>query len=142
MSNDTIMLFGAQAQATRPASEIIKSSIGFEKLDGVWYVTFSTIENRKGYGRQRIPVTEYEQVIAVLQSAVADGIQQENEELSCVDVVRQSLIEAEDGSIRFKTEGSKGKKPTLFTDADDFAGAVNMLASLSDAIEKKAKTLK
>ena len=91
MSNDTIMLFGAQAQATRPASEIIKSSIGFEKLDGVWYVTFSTIENRKGYGRQRIPVTEYEQVIAVLQSAVADGIQQENEELSCVDVVRQSL---------------------------------------------------
>ena len=142
MSNDTIMLFGAQAQATRPASEIIKSSIGFEKLDGVWYVTFSTIENRKGYGRQRIPVTEYEQVIAVLQSAVADGIQQENEELSCVDVVRQSLIEAEDGSIRFKTEGSKGKKPTLFTDADDFAGAVTMLANLKDAIEKKAKTLK
>ena len=142
MSNDTIMLFGAQAKTTRPASEIIKSSIGFEKLDGVWFVTFSTIENRKGYGRQRIPVTEYQEVISVLQSAVEEGIQQENEELSCVDVVRQSLIEAEDGSIRFKTEGSKGKKPTLFTDADDFAGAVKMLAGLTEAINNKAKTLK
>ena len=140
--SDTIMLFGAKAQKTRPASEIIKSSIGFEKLDGMWYVTFSTIENRKGYGRQRIPVAEYKEVISVLQNAASEGIQKEDEELSCVDVVRQSLIEAEDGSVRFKTEGSKGKKPTLFTNMDDFASAVDMLAGLTGAIAEKAKTLK
>ena len=140
--SDTIMLFGAKAQATRPASDIIKSSIGFEKIDGAWFVSFSTIENRKGYGKQRIPLAEYGDVIAVLQNAVANGIQQENEELTCIDVVRQSLLEAEDGSVRFKTEGSKGKKPTLFTSMDDFAGAVEMLAGLTDAIAQKAKTLK
>ena len=142
MSNDKVMLFGAQTQAARPASDIIKSTIGFEKLDGVWYVSFSTIENRKGYGRQRIPVSEYSAVISVLQDAVKNGIQQENEELSCVDVVRKSLIEAEDGSVRFKTEGSKGKKPTLFVNADDFSGAVEMLAGLTSAINNKAKSLK
>ena len=142
MSNDTIMLFGAKATATRPAKDIIKSSIGFEKIDGQWFVSFSTIENRKGYGKQRIPVAEYQDVIAVLQTAVENGIQREDEELTCIDVVRQSLLEAEDGSVRFKTEGSKGKKPTLFTSMDDFAGAVEMLAGLSEAIAQKAKTLK
>ena len=140
--NNKVLLFGAKAQTTRPASEIIKSTIGFEKIDDAWYVTFSTIENRKGYGRQRIPVAEYAQVIAVLQTAVADGIQREDEELACVDVVRKSLIEAEDGSVRFKTEGSKGKKPTLFTGMDDFASAVQMLGGLTDAIDNKAKSLK
>ena len=140
--NNKVLLFGAKAQTTRPASEIIKSTIGFEKLDGDWYVTFSTIENRKGYGRQRIPVQEYAQVISVLQNAVSNGIQREDEELACVDVVRKSLIEAEDGSVRFKTEGTKGKKPTLFTNMDDFASAVDMLGGLSEAIDKKAKSLK
>ena len=81
-------------------------------------------------------------MISVLQNAAKEGIQKEDEELSCVDVVRQSLIEAEDGSVRFKTEGSKGKKPTLFTDMDDFASAVDMLGGLSEAIDKKAKSLK
>ena len=136
------MLFGAKAQQTRPAKDIIKSSIGFEKIDGQWFVSFSTIENRKGYGKQRIPVAEYQEVVAVLQTAVENGIQREDEELTCIDVVRQSLLEAEDGSVRFKTEGSKGKKPTLFTSMDDFAGAVEMLAGLTDAIAQKAKTLK
>ena len=140
--SDTIMLFGAKAQQTRPAKDIIKSSIGFEKIDGQWFVSFSTIENRKGYGKQRIPVAEYQEVVAVLQTAVENGIQREDEELTCIDVVRQSLLEAEDGSVRFKTEGSKGKKPTLFTSMDDFAGAVEMLAGLTDAIAQKAKTLK
>ena len=136
------MLFGAKAQRQRPAKDIIRSSIGFEKIDDQWFVSFSTIENRKGYGKQRIPVAEYADVIAVLQEASQNGIQREDEELTCIDVVRQSLLEAEDGSVRFKTEGSKGKKPTLFTSMDDFAGAVEMLASLTDAIADKAKTLK
>ena len=37
--NNKVLLFGAKAQTTRPASEIIKSTIGFEKVDGDWYVS-------------------------------------------------------------------------------------------------------
>ena len=140
--SDTIMLFGSKEETSRPAKEIIKSSIGFEKIDGEWLIAFSTVENRKGYGKQRIPVSEFAEVVAVLQSAVTNGIHREDEELSCADTVRKSLIEAEDGSVRFKTEPTKGKKPTLFQNFDDFAGAVNMLASLQEMIESKAKSLK
>jgi len=142
MSNDTIMLFGSKAETTRPASAIIKETIGFEKVDGVWHVLFSTVENRKGYGKQRIPVSEYSEVISVLTDAVSEGIHKEDEVLSCAEVVRQSLIESEDGSVRFKTEGTKGKKPTLFSDMEDFASAVEVLASLQELIANKAKDLK
>jgi len=140
--SDTIMLFGNKQEQSRPANEIIKSSIGFEKIDGEWYIAFSTVENRKGYGKQRIPVSEFADVVSVLQDAVTNGIHREDEELACVDVVKQSLIQSEDGTVRFKTEPTKGKKPTLFQNFDDFAGAVNMLASLQEMIEKKAKSLK
>tara|TARA_B100001287_G_scaffold273168_1_gene276125 strand:+ start:1591 stop:2016 length:426 start_codon:yes stop_codon:yes gene_type:complete len=140
--SDTIMLFGNKQEQSRPANEIIKSSIGFEKIDGEWYIAFSTVENRKGYGKQRIPVSEFADVVSVLQDAVTNGIHREDEELACVDVVKQSLIQSEDGTVRFKTEPTKGKKPTLFQNFDDFTGAVSMLASLQEMIEKKAKSLK
>jgi hypothetical protein len=140
--SDIISLFGESQAQVRPAKDIIKSSIGFEKVDGEWYIAFSTIENRKGYGKQRIPVEEFGSVVEVLQDAVSNGIHKEDEELSCVDVVKQSLIQAEDGSVRFKTEPTKGKKPTLFQNMDDFAGAVSMLASLQEMIEKKSGSLK
>ena len=142
MSDKTIMLFGNKEQKTRPASEIIKGSIGFENVDNQWMVTFQTIENRKGYGRQRVPVADYPEFVAVLQDAATNGITREDEALSCVDVVRRSIIEAEDGSIRFKTEPQKGKKPTLFTSLEDFSAAVETLASVSELIAKKAKSLK
>ena len=140
--SDTIMLFGSKEETSRPAKEIIKSSIGFEKIDGDWLIAFSTVENRKGYGKQRIPVSEFAEVVAVLQDAVTNGIHREDEELACVDVVKQSLIQGEDGTVRFKTEPTKGKKPTLFQNFEDFSGAVSMLASLQEMIEKKAKSLK
>jgi len=44
--------------------------------------------------------------------------------------------------VRFKTEGSKGKKPTLFSDMEDFKGAVEVLASLQELIANKSKDLK
>ena len=142
MSNDTIMLFGSKQEQTRPAKDIIKSSIGFEKIDDTWYVLFSTVENRKGYGKQRVPVSEFADFVAVLQDAVSNGITKEDEVLSCTDVVRRSLVQAEDGSIRFKTEGTKGKKPTLFVNQDDFAAGVNMLASVAEMVQEKSKSLK
>jgi len=135
------MLFGSGEKSTRPATEIIKDTIGFEQIENVWYVTFSTIENRKGYGRQRIPVNEFAEVVAVLQDCANNGIHKEDEVLTCSQVVKNSIIQAEDGSVRFKTEGSKGKKPTLFTNMEDFSGAVEMLASVQTLVEKQAKKL-
>jgi hypothetical protein len=140
--SDTIMLFGSKAETTRPAKDIIKSTIGFEKIDGDWYVLFATVENRKGYGKQKVPVADFAEFVAVLQDAVDNGIHKEDEELSCAETVRKSIVESDDGSIRFKTESTKGKKPTLFSDMDDFTGAVQMLTSVQSAIESKAKTLK
>jgi hypothetical protein len=140
--SDIISLFGETNVKIRPAKDIIRSTIGFEKIDEQWFVSFSTIENRKGFGKQRVPVQEFAAFVQVLENAVTNGIHREDEELSCVDVVKQSLIEAEDGTVRFKTEPTKGKKPTLFQDTDDFAGAVSMLANLQSMIEKKAGGLK
>jgi hypothetical protein len=138
----SLLLFGDNSKTVKPASQIIKETIGFEKVDGIWYVIFSTVENRKGYGKQKVPVSEFSQFVSVLQDAVNNGIHKEDEVLSCAEVVRKSLIESEDGSIRFKTEGTKGKKPTLFSDVDDFAGGVEMLMSVQDLIEKQSENLK
>ena len=85
---------------------------------------------------------EFADFVAVLQDAVSNGITKEDEVLSCTDVVRRSLVQAEDGSIRFKTEGTKGKKPTLFSNSEDFKGGVQMLASVENMIIEKAKQLK
>ena len=137
----TIMLFGSEAKQSKPASDIIKETIGFEQVDNQWMVTFQTVQDRKGYGRQRIPVGDFAEVIAVLQDCANNGIHKEDEVLTCSQVVQKSIIQAEDGSVRFKTEGSKGKKPTLFTNMDDFKGAVEMLASVAPLVEKQAKKL-
>ena len=83
-------------------------------------IQFSTIENRKGYGKQYIPVSELEQVMAVLLEAKDNGIQSETEKKSTAQIVKESLVENEEGEIRFKSEETKGKKPTLFTSKDDF----------------------
>ena len=137
----SILLFGNNSKPVKPASQIIKETIGFEKIDNVWYVVFSTIQDRKGFGRQRVPVAEYTSFVNVLQGAVENGIHREDEELTCVDVVKKSLIAAEDGSIRFKTEPTKGKKPTLFTGMEDFSDGVQMLASVQELVKKQAEKL-
>lgn len=138
----SLLLFGNDTKTVKSASQIIKETIGFEKSDGVWYVVFSTVQDRKGYGKQKVPVSEFSEFVSVLQDCVNSGIHKEDEELSCVDTVKKSIIQAEDGSIRFKTESTKGKKPTLFSDMDDFARGVSMLSSITDAISERAKTLK
>ena len=138
----SLLLFGNDAKVVKTAAQIIKETIGFEKIDNIWYVTFSTIQDRKGYGRQRVPVSDFNDFVMVLQEAVQNGIHNETEDLSCIDVVKKSLVEAEDGSIRFKTEPTKGKKPTLFTNIDDFAGGVDMLASVQELIIKQSEKLK
>ena len=107
----SLLLFGDNNKPVKTASQIIRETIGFEKVNDVWHIVFSTIQDRKGYGRQRVPVQEvWCFLLKFLQNAVNNGIHREDEELSCPEVVRKSLIQSEDGSIRFKTESTKGKK--------------------------------
>jgi len=138
----SLLLFGDNNKPVKTASQIIRETIGFEKVNDVWHIVFSTIQDRKGYGRQRVPVQEFSAFVEVLQNAVNNGIHREDEELSCSEVVRKSLIQSEGGSIRFKTESTKGKKPTLFVNQDDFAAGVNMLASVAEMVQEKSKSLK
>ena len=137
----SIMLFEEASETSRPASEILRTSGGFEILNDELYFVFSTIENRKGYGRQKVPVSQLDSVIAVLQNAADNGITGESEPKSCADIVKGSLTVNDDGEVRFKSEGEKGKKPTLFRDMDDFVGFVTELSSLRDKIVTKASKI-
>ena len=141
MSND-IFLLDETETATRSASEIFKSTVGLTMHNGQLCVVFSTIENRKGYGKQFIPVSELEQVMAVLQDAKQNGILSEDEEFTTAETVKRSLIESEEGEIRFKTESSKGKKPTLLQSKEDFDGFVDTLSHYAPKIIAKAQSVK
>ena len=69
----TIRLFDAEQEVTiRPASEIFTSTVGFEWINQELYLVFSTTENRKGYGKQKVRVDELDSVMAVLSEASED----------------------------------------------------------------------
>ena len=140
--NDNVFLLNEEQSATRPASEIFKSTVGLTMHNDQLSVVFSTVENRKGYGKQYIPVSELEQVMAVLQEAKENGIVTEDEELSTAQTVKRSIIESENGEIRFKTESSKGKKPTLLANKKDFDGFVETLSAYAPKIIAKAESVK
>ena len=136
---DKIMLFDNETQVTvRPASEIFASSVGFEWVKGSLYLIFSTVENRKGYGKQKILIDELDEVIEVLQNASDNGIHQESAIPTAAEVVQRSLIESDSGEVRFKTESEKGKKPTVFQNMEDFSGFVSKLVQYQSAIHAKA----
>jgi len=142
MSNEILMMIDEKEQArTRPASQIFKSSVGLTMHNDQLCAVFSTIENRKGYGKQYVPVSELEATLAVLQEARDSGIINETEEKSTSQIVNESLIESEDGEVRFKTENSKGKKPTLCSDFEDFIGFVNAFEGYVPKIIAKANTV-
>ena len=140
--SDDIFLINGKDETQRTASQIFKSTVGLTKKDGQLVVVFSTTENRKGYGKQYIPVSELEPVLAVLQDAVKNGIEEEDEVLSTSQVVKRSLIQNEDGEIRFKTEQTKGKKPTLIPNEEQFSNFVDTLSEYSPKILAKVQALK
>jgi len=140
--SDDIFLINDKDETQRSASQIFKSTVGLTKKDGELVVVFSTTENRKGYGKQYIPVSELEPVLAVLQEAVKNGIEEEDEILSTSQVVKRSLIQNENGEIRFKTEQTKGKKPTLIPNEQQFEDFVNVLSDYSPKILAKVQALK
>jgi len=141
MSND-IFLINDIEERQRTASQIFKSTVGLTKKNGELVVVFSTTENRKGYGKQYIPVSELESVLAILQEAATKGIEEENEVLTTSQVVKRSLIQNEDGEIRFKTEQTKGKKPTLIPNEEQFADFVNTISQYTPKILAKVQALK
>ena len=140
--SDDIFLINDKDETQRSASQIFKSTVGLTKKDGELVVVFSTTENRKGYGKQYIPVSELEPVLAVLQDAVKNGIEEEDEVLSTSQVVKRSLIQNDDGEIRFKTEQTKGKKPTLIPNEQQFSELVDTIASYTPKIIAKVEALK
>ena len=137
-----IFLLNEEENTSRSASEVFKATVGLTMHNDELSVVFSTVENRKGYGKQYIPVSELEQVMAVLQEAKANGIIAEDEELTTAQTVKRSLIEGENGEIRFKTESSKGKKPTLLGSKSDFDGFVDTLTAYAPKIIAKAEAVK
>ena len=138
-----IMLFENEKNVSiRPASEIFASTVGFEWIKDELYLVFSTTENRKGYGKQKLRVTELDSVLSVLVDASESGIHKEAETPTAAEVVKRSLIESENGEVRFKCEAEKGKKPTVFQDLNDFKGFVSKLSEYKEAIHKKAEQIK
>ena len=143
MNKDLFALINESAQIeSRPAKDIFKSSVALCMHNDELCIQFSTIENRKGYGKQYVPVSELEQVMAVLLEAKDKGIQSESEQKSTAQIVKESLVENDEGEIRFKSEDTKGKKPTLFTSKDDFDQFVTVMQSYVPKIMAKLEQLR
>ena len=137
------LLFGnSNPEFIKPSSQVLKETAGFDMVNGKLCFVFSSHEGKRGYGKQAIPVDDIEDCLAVLQLAVEEGVNTENHEYTTPEIIQRSLIQGEDGSIRFKTQGDKGKKPTLCSSKEDFADFVKTLEEILPMIKEKAKTLK
>ena len=139
-----IMLFGQNSEEVAiPASEMLVKSAGFDSVNNELCFIFATSEGKRGYGKQAIPVSELQESFAILQSASENGVTRDDYVPSTSEIIQNSLIlSSEDGSVRFKTQGDKGKKPTYFMSETDFRGFVEKLGELLPAIMEKAESIK
>ena len=137
------LLFGNNnAKFVKPSSQVLKETAGFDMVNGKLCFIFSSHEGKRGYGKQAIPVEDLDACLQVLQGAVENGVNTEDHEYTTSEIIQRSLIQGEDGSIRFKTQGDKGKKPTLCVSKEDFADFVNTFTQLLPMIKEKAETIK
>ncbi len=139
-----IMLFGENNPVvTVPASEMLVKSAGFDVVNGQLSFIFATSEGKRGYGKQAIPVDSLEESYLVLEELSELGIKSDDYVPTTSEVIQQSIIlSSEDGSVRFKTQSEKGKKPTYFMSEADFRGFVNKFGELLPAIIQKAQQIK
>jgi len=137
------LLFGNKnSEFVKPSSQVLKETAGFDMINGQLCFIFSSHEGKRGYGKQAIPVDELDDCLAVLKLAVEQGVNREDHEYTTSEIIQRSLIQGDDGSIRFKTQGDKGKKPTLCVSKEDFANFVNTFSEILPMIKDKAETLK
>ena len=139
-----IMLFSQNdEQVAVPASEILVKSAGFDVIDETLCFVFATSEGKRGYGRQAIPVDDLQSSHAILKSASENGVRADDYAPTTSEIIQQSLVmSSEDGSVRFKTQGEKGKKPTYFMSERDFKDFVNKFGELLPTILERAEQIK
>ena len=136
------MLFAKNnEEIAKPASQVLMETAGFDTVDGELCFIFGTSEGKRGYGKQVIPVGELDECMEVLVEASEDGIPSEDYVPTTSEVIQKSLIHSNDGSIRFKTQSEKGKKPTYFMSNRDFVGFVQKLGELLPQIKQKAASI-
>ena len=142
MSNLTMLFEQNNPLVSIPASEMLVKSAGFDVVNGTLCFIFSTAEGKRGYGKQAIPVRDLEECYQTLKALAEQGVKPDNYVPTTPEVIQQSLIlSSEDGSVRFKTQPDKGKKPTYFHSENDFKGFVAKLGELLPAIQNKANSL-
>ena len=143
MSNIT-MLFNKDSEIVSiPASEMLMKSAGFDVIDDTLCFVFATNEGKRGYGKQAIPLDDLEDAYLTLSEISEQGVKPDDYVPTTAEIIQQSMImSSEDGSVRFKTQPDKGKKPTYFTSEKDFQGFVQKLGELLPAILEKGRQIK
>jgi hypothetical protein len=143
MSNFT-MLFNKDSEIVSiPASEMLVKSAGFDIVNDKLCFVFATSEGKRGYGKQAIPLEDLEECYLTLSEIADSGVQSDNYQPTTAEIIQQSIIKSsEDGTVRFKTQGDKGKKPTHFMSESDFQGFVQKLGELLPMVLEKANQIK
>ena len=143
MTNFTMLFEQNNPLVSIPASEILVKSAGFDVVNGKLCFVFATSEGKRGYGKQAIPLSELEECYQTLKSIADNGVQADDYVPTTAEIIQQSIIlSSEDGSVRFKTQPDKGKKPTYFMSEDGFQGFVSKLGELLPKIEERGNSLK
>tara|TARA_B100000579_G_scaffold437987_1_gene470550 strand:+ start:2685 stop:3140 length:456 start_codon:yes stop_codon:yes gene_type:complete len=125
-----------------PASEILVKSAGFDVVNDKLCFIFATNEGKRGYGKQAIPVDELQDCYLALKEIAENGVRRDDYVPTTPEIIQQSLVlNTEDGSVRFKTQPDKGKKPTYFHSESDFQGFVHKLSEILPAIQSKVNSL-
>jgi len=143
MSNFTMLFESNNPIVSIPASEMLVKSGGFDIINDQLCFVFATSEGKRGYGKQAIPVDDLQECYEVLKGLAENGVQSDEYVPTTSEVIEQSIIlSSEDGSVRFKTQSEKGKKPTHFHSESDFKGFVSKLGELVPMILQKAESIK
>ena len=143
MSNFTMLFESNNPIVSIPASEMLMKSGGFDIINDQLCFVFATSEGKRGYGKQAIPVDDLQECYQVLRELADNGVQSDDYVPSTPEVIQQSIVlSSEDGSVRFKTQAEKGKKPTHFHSESDFKGFVDKLGELVPMIVQKAQAIK